>query len=531
MSVSEISPVDLHEILKTDQEIAFLDVREHGIHAQGHPLYAVPMSLSHLELNIERTVPRKDVQVVLLDQNDFGDLAGRGAEVLAGMGYTNISILRDGVEGWHGAGLEVFSGVNVPSKAFGEFVEHGCNTPRITAKDLDKRIRAGEDMVILDSRPYAEYNRMAIPGGIDAPGAELVYRAHEMVTDDTTSIVVNCAGRTRSIIGAQSLINGGVKNPVMALKDGTMGWYLAGLTTKTGLTDVAPVPGKAAFEKALQGAEKLAADIGVTEIDKISLDVMMARTDTESIFVLDVRTAEEFEAGHISGSQHAPGGQLVQATDEYVGVRNAKLILIDDKRVRALMTAGWLLQLGWQSVSVLSDLSDFHLQTGPQNNPDVARYEGISAFELDAVLSSGQPVALLDLSPSLSFRKSHIPGAHWIIRSRLARDMIFLPPIGMVILTAEDERIAHLAVREVLAARPEVIVRVLVDGNDGWRKLGLAMDSGDQPMLSSLEDAWYKPYDNKDKVKERMQEYLDWEVALVPQVERDGTARFKIHKS
>jgi hypothetical protein len=31
---------------------------------------------------------------------------------------------------------------------------------------------------------------------------------------------VNCAGRTRSIIGTQSLINAGVPNPVTALRNG-----------------------------------------------------------------------------------------------------------------------------------------------------------------------------------------------------------------------------------------------------------------------------------------------------------------------
>ncbi|WP_459655385.1 rhodanese-like domain-containing protein, partial [Achromobacter xylosoxidans] len=52
-------------------------------------------------------------------------------------------------------------------------------------------------------------------------------RAHGLAPDPKTTIVVNCAGRTRSIIGAQTLINLGVPNPVYALENGTQGWYLA----------------------------------------------------------------------------------------------------------------------------------------------------------------------------------------------------------------------------------------------------------------------------------------------------------------
>ena len=59
------------------------------------------------------------------------------------------------------------------------------------------------------------------------PGAELVLRAGRVAPDPETTIIVNCAGRTRSIIGTQSLINAGVANKVVALRNGTIGWNLA----------------------------------------------------------------------------------------------------------------------------------------------------------------------------------------------------------------------------------------------------------------------------------------------------------------
>ena len=147
--------------------------------------------------------------------------------VLRRHGWRNISVLAGGVPGWKLAGHELFSGVYVPSKAFGEYVEHECGTPRISAAELKAKLDAGEDVVVLDSRPMSEYRVMNIPGALDCPGAELVYRVHEVVKSPRTLVVVNCAGRTRSIIGAQSLINAGLPNRVMALQNGTMGWHLA----------------------------------------------------------------------------------------------------------------------------------------------------------------------------------------------------------------------------------------------------------------------------------------------------------------
>ena len=56
--------------------------------------------------------------------------------------------------------------MNVPSKAFGEFVEHRYDTPRVSAQQLNEWVAQGQRLVILDSRPFEEYHRMNIPGGI-----------------------------------------------------------------------------------------------------------------------------------------------------------------------------------------------------------------------------------------------------------------------------------------------------------------------------------------------------------------------------
>jgi len=231
--MNTVTPGQLKSLLHGTGEIALLDVREAGQFGESHLLFATPLPYSRLELGTVALVPRKSTQVVVCDDGVPG-VARRAADRLRALGYTDVSVLDGGTRAWAAAGYSVFAGVNVPSKVFGELVEHACHTPRVTVQELARMQAAGEDIVVLDGRPLTEYEKMNIPGGICCPNAELPYRAASIVRSPSTRIVVNCAGRTRSIIGAQTLINFGVRNPVVALENGTQGWVLAGLELERG---------------------------------------------------------------------------------------------------------------------------------------------------------------------------------------------------------------------------------------------------------------------------------------------------------
>jgi rhodanese-related sulfurtransferase len=86
-------------------------------------------------------------------------------------------------------------------------------------------------------------------------------------------------------------------------------------------------------------------------IDRVS---SIAAQEQRSRYLIDVRSREEYEAGHIAGSMHVPGGHLLQNVDRYLVVRNAVVILIDSDRVRAITTAVWLRRMGWRRVYVFS---------------------------------------------------------------------------------------------------------------------------------------------------------------------------------
>ncbi|MGB7692145.1 MAG: rhodanese-like domain-containing protein, partial [Pseudolabrys sp.] len=265
-----VSAVAVKAMFGDGKELALFDVREELIFSQNHLLWARNVPLSRLELRFARLVPHKSTRIVLCDDND--GLAERAAVILADAGYSDLSCLDGGVAAWEKAGFVTFSGVHVPSKAFGEFVEHDSETPSVSATELDAMMRSGVDLKVLDSRPFDEYSRISIPTGINVPGAELVLRVREIVPSPDTTIVVNCAGRTRSIIGAQSLINASVPNKVVALRNGTMGWHLAGLTCATGNSDRAPDVSGASLAWAKDAAEKVACKFGVTRVDRTAVE-------------------------------------------------------------------------------------------------------------------------------------------------------------------------------------------------------------------------------------------------------------------
>ena len=235
VSTPAVTVQQVKKMLRSDAVFAFFDVREEGeFSIKGHPLFATPLPLSRLEPRAFALLPDAQTHIVLMDSGEADSRADRAARRLGEMGYGNVSVVQGGLKAWADAGYEVFTGVNVPSKAFGEVVEHDNDTPRIDAADVQKLIDSKADMVILDSRPMPEFNNMSIPGGVDCPGAELVYRVKDFAPNPNTLVVVNCAGRTRSIIGAQSLIDAGLPNPVYALRNGTIGWTLAGLALAHG---------------------------------------------------------------------------------------------------------------------------------------------------------------------------------------------------------------------------------------------------------------------------------------------------------
>lgn len=364
------TPAQIRSALLARREIALIDLRDEAAFAAGHPLFAAQIPLTRIAFEAEWRIPRKDATVVLYDDGEgFVALA---IKELRGLGFTDVHPLEGGLQGWRDAGFELFEDVNSYSKAFGELVEHRRGTPSLPAPDVQALIDEKADIAILDTRRFEEYATMSIPTGRSVPGAELVLRAPQAAPDPDTTIIVNCAGRTRSIIGAQSLINAGLPNRVFALRNGTIGWTLAGQQLEHGRQESIELPGDA--DEARARARDVSYRAGVRRIDPRELAVIQAETH-RTLYRFDVRQPEAYAAGHLPGFRNAPGGQLVQETDHFAPVRGARIVLADDLGPRADMTASWLAQLGWE-VLVLEAGFDGSLETGPDGGPPPRGPEG-----------------------------------------------------------------------------------------------------------------------------------------------------------
>ena len=531
--LSQVSADELVALLAQPSELAVLDVRELGVHIEaGHILLSVPLPLSQIELRIGSLVPRRNTTVVVYDGDGEG-LAERAQRRLHDLGYSDVSVLEGGVAGWRAAGLETYTGVHVLSKAFGEFVEHAYHTPRLSAKALKAKLDAGEDVLLLDGRTLQEFDDFSIPGALACPNAELPYRAPDLIASPDTLVVVNCAGRTRSIIGAQALINAGIPNKVVSLENGTMAWLFEGFKLNSGTVNLAPKPKGDGLALAREATRRLHARYGIRTIRRTELATFESQRNIRNLYRLDVRTREEYEAGHLPGSLWAEGGQLVQSTDHWVGTRNGQIVLIDDEvGARAAITASWLLQLGWNDVHVyaINPATEF-LELGPEN-PVIAGLpppqETISAVELHELLAHGKAV-LLDLSGSQAYSGGHIPGAHFAIRARLAAGLARLPEEGPIVTTAQNPTLALLSAAD-LRALTQREVKVLTGGKAAWLAAGFPLEIGATRMHDPAEDIWASPYHQADRFA-AFQRYLDWEIGLVDQLARDKTVSFKRFKA
>ena len=339
-------------------EIALLDVRHEAAFATGHPLFAANMAAGRIALEAEIRLPRKDVPIVVYDSGE--GLVSAAADRFAALGYTNVRALEGGLQGWQAAGYELFQDVNSYAKAFGELVEHRRHTPSLTAEEVASLIARKANVRIFDVRRFDEYTTMNIPGSISVPGGELVLRAREAAPDPDTTIIVNCAGRTRSIIGTQSLINAGVANKVVALRNGTIGWTLAKQDLEHGAGRRGAI---GASGEAKANASDVAYRAGVRRVGPQEARTLAAQTG-RTLYRFDVRDTEEYAAGHIAGFRHYAGGQLVQEIDMAAPVRGARILLTDNLGVRADMTASWLAQMGWETY-VLDAGYDGALEIGP----------------------------------------------------------------------------------------------------------------------------------------------------------------------
>ena len=512
----------LKDLLEGRAPFALIDIREAGEYNSSHIPGACPMPRRQLEFLMRHAVPHPSTPVVLCD--DDGRRALLAAATVEGMGYQRVSVLDGGINRWVTEGLATEWGTNVPSKDFGEKVEVVHHVPELEATDLAERMRKGDKLVILDTRTPEEFRRFCIPGGRNVPGGELSLRITDITRnlDRDTTIIVNCAGRTRSIIGTRVLQRMGLSN-VYGLKNGTAGWVLAGerLETGAGADRVQlPEPSPEAVAAAEAYAARLAVEDGVRYLDMAALERIRDRRNQESVYLIDVRTVEEYATGHIPGFRWFPGGQAVQRSDEAAVVKNCPIVFCCNGKARATLIASWYRQMGFEDVYAVDGgttawaASGRSLDKGMPDDRPFGHDEARAKLQLlsPAELRALPPSAVIFVDTSQDFARGHVPGARWVPRGWLELLIADVVPSksAAVTVTCVDGRNAVLAGATLRGLGYER-VSVLDGGMTAWQKAGLPVEKGLAGVMSPPADV--VPY-GPDRNSADMQNYLRWEEAL-----------------
>jgi rhodanese-related sulfurtransferase len=507
--------------LDDGQEIALLDVREAGPFGEGHPFFAVPLPYSRLELDAPRLLPRQSVHIVLIDDgDDHSAIARRAAHRLRQLGFHDVAILEGGAPAWQRAGYTLFRGVNVVSKTFGERVELEYGTPHVSAKQLQRwqAERGGCPIALIDGRTREEHRQMAIPGSVCVPNGELAAHVDAFAGSPDTTIVIHCAGRTRSIIGAQTLRNLGIRRDVFALENGTQGWALAGLALEHGSTrSYADTIAFGSNALARERAQALARRFGIESLDDHAAREWIGDT-ARTTYLLDVRTPEEFARDGLPFARHAPGGQLIQATDQSIAVRHARILLLDYDGIRAPVVAHWLVQLGYETATI-----DAQLAT---RLPLPARERATQTRHNEAI---DRASIVLDVRSSAAHEQARIASSHWTIRPRVFQTLRDL----------RAEYDSHIALFADASTRDaaHLIAHDLRDA--GFHKVSITASALEDTRLpvdrSTLTIAREKRIDYLFFVHDRHEgnldaarAYLAWETNLVAQCADDELAAFQI---
>lgn len=477
---------------------AFIDVQEKGEFNLGQIAGASPVPRGDFEWRIGELVPHRATPLVLYCSD--GRRSALAAETAERLGYQDVAYLAGGLDAWRAAGQPVVEGWGVPGKDYGEKVSVVEEIPQITPEELVARQQQGERFVILDSRTIPEYEASHLPGAYAVPGGQLPLEVLDLIGEGDPTVVVNCAGRTRSILGAQLLRRMGLPK-VMAFKNGTMAWHMAGFKLERGpdpRSDRSPSEKSRAAADAF--ADRVAAGERIPAVTPAQLQAL--QQSGELHYLIDVRLPAEYEAGHIPGAVSCQAGQLALLSEQIVGVRGAPIVMTCDARSRAILAASLYLRMGFPRVSFLDGGTTAWVAAGlplatdpaPRHVPGLAearaRVKSVRPADLERSLAGSNPPVVLDVRGSGDYALGHLPGAHWLSRSYLElRVGDLAPDRSRPVVTVDTD-----GVRAVLSAARLLDlgyqdVAALEGGVPAWQTAGRPLEEGLANTPATLEQA------------------------------------------
>lgn len=528
---------------------ALIDVRERWEYAHGHIPGACPIPRGLLEINLPGLMPWTEIPVVLYSDGDHrSELAARTCQSL---GYGRVHVLSGGLDRWsRESGRHPERGVNVIGKVFGERLAESDLVRQVDPAEVEGLAAEHDDVLVIDVRPADEYHRGHLPGAVNVPAGELV--AHVRARDlrgESQAIVTHCTGRTRGIIGAYLLRAAGFEH-ASALRNGTMGWVMSGRRLESSRDEESPAaPGDArGVQPAVAATTATASTSSVpgpdvpgrirrelanaTSAGPITCEELTgARTADQPVRVIDVRQPAEFAAGHLPGSLLCPVGQLANAVDELLPVREARIVCVSSAEERSRIGSALLASIGYPRVSWLQGGVTGWTAAGRSLDagPPTAYLDGIVApedapaidVEQAAAFDGARDRVVLDVRRISEYALAHIPGSVWISRGDLERRIHdrATPETTICVVSDRGLRARYAAATLIELGYPRAVH--LAGGMAAWRASGRRTVEGLDGAEIDLVDAKHDFQPGAERPRELapdhgdMTEYLQWEEALL----------------
>jgi len=317
--------------------VAFLDVRTRKAYVQEFAFGAVNCPLDRFSLMIADLVPDRSTLIIMIGANKKA--ISNTNLILLKKKYSNVHYIKGDYQAWKKAKLPMWAGEFTLSKAFGEWIEATGKVNNIFPNKLNRMHQQPDSQLLqIDARPKIEYEKFTLPYSKHCSGGELP--AYLQKTSSKKTIIVHCAGRTRSIIAYQTLLDFNISQKKYVLNGGTQNWVLNGL------------------ERAYQQKS----DIQKHKVN-ITQDKTLAKTIIQKFKLPSVARIKNIKGVHgfviqseIINNQKIPywknvnATTLVQNTDKFIASTSTPIYIYSDIPTSAVFSVLWLTRMGYHAI-------------------------------------------------------------------------------------------------------------------------------------------------------------------------------------
>ena len=469
-----------------------IDCRERRDYVHGHWFGSNNIPLSILPIRLPFLCSDQDFPIYFLDWGDAASVVA--LRLIEKLGYQNVTPQKttqptEPVVGY-------VQGEYVWSKAFGEIVAHQSDILEVTPQQYMTDYQHAQ---LVDVRPAGEYNRFTLPSSVNLPNSLLLANM-EQLGHNADMVLLHCAGRTRSIIGAHTIKAAGYRGDFGIFRGGTQAWEIDGFTREHGANRT--------IGENIESAESVANflkqwQIPSTQIQPTEISAFIETKSDHLMFDVSDDTANGVLVGE--NIIKVSGTNLVQQTDRSIARYHLPILLIDNASgSRAAFAAYWLSRMGFCVKIVIVDADNLHFS--PQKNNDVQKKSDQRLIE--KWVSSGTQI--FDFRVSSEFASCHIVSSRW---QNISLMLDQKPDMGMIGIIAPCHKTG------------DMVFDILTD--IGWKIDGIYVWQ-DQPLdpniLSSTElmfDQNKTPIDKSALFAGRhfgilkdAQDYLAWEEDL-----------------